>query len=866
MHRSQLRAAPTEAAKRALRGLAPFSLGLTLLAAAFVPGAQAETPPAAAHFREKIQPLLSKYCYDCHADGANKGGVSFDELKSDADLLNHHDLWLAVLKNTRAGLMPPAKKPQPEAAELGQLADWIKFEAFGLDPVSPDPGRVTVRRLNRTEYHNTIRDLMGVDFNTQEEFPPDDTGHGFDDIGDVLNLSPMLLEKYLNAARTIVNRAVPTQPLVPAEQTILGREFHHEIKSPIATGTNQILSGPMGNGLALSYYQDASATHTFKAETAGRYALLVDLTSNEKFVDNRFDTNKCQLVFTADGQELLTREFVREGGKAFHYQFTNDWSAGTHTLSFSVHPLTPEGRQIRSLTLRVDSVTVQGPLDPKHWVPPHNYSRFFPRKSPLDLAQRQAYAGELLEAFATKAFRRPVDADYVARLVHLAEDVYALPGSTFESGIAHAMVAVLASPRFIYREESSEDQKVTKGAAPVDEYSLASRLSYFFWSSMPDEELFKLAKTGQLRQQLDRQVKRLLADPRSDALVQNFSGQWLQTRDIDTVEIEARAVLARENASSSTNRNRGGGFGFGKPRAELDGDLRKAMRQETQLYFANIVREDRDVTELLDSNYTFLNERLAKHYGLTNLDLTGSEMRKVELPAGSPRGGILTQGTILAVTSNPTRTSPVKRGLFILDNILGTPPPGAPPNIPPLEDTEKVFKDHQPTLREVLQVHREKAICASCHNRMDPLGLALENFNALGMWRESERGQVIDSSGQLISGESFANLRELKQVLATKHRLDFYRTLTEKLLTYALGRGLEYYDVQTVDKIVADLDKSHGHFSTLLKGIIDSSPFQKRREGSGYAVDYDRSTVPGMASAATATAGQNRVHVRHNTP
>jgi hypothetical protein len=418
------------------------------------------------------------------------------------------------------------------------------------------------------------------------------------------------------------------------------------------------------------------------------------------------------------------------------------------------------------------------------------------------------------------------------------------------------MVAALASPQFLFRSEGTEPASNDTVYPLVDEYALASRMSYFFWSSMPDEELFRLASAKELRKNLSAQTDRLLADPRSEALIKNFTGQWLQARDIETVQIEARTVLAREakfDPEAERRRKRSeelrnkpdeqltkeeseelaafrAEFARSRkqPRTELTSDLRRAMRQETEMVFNYIVREDRSLLELIDSDYTFLNERLATHYGITNV--TGNEMRRVTLPIDSPRGGVLTEGTVLAVTSNPTRTSPVKRGGFILDNILGTPSPPPPPNIPPLEDAANAIADHPPILRESLALHRADPLCSSCHNRMDPLGLAFENFNALGLWRDQERGQPIDPGGKLITGETFANVKELKQVLVRNHATQFYRTLTEKLLTYALGRGLEYYDVETVDQIVAGIEQANGRPSALLTGIIQSAPFQRTRD------------------------------------
>jgi hypothetical protein len=519
-------------------------------------------------------------------------------------------------------------------------------------------------------------------------------------------------------------------------------------------------------------------------------------------------------------------------------------------------------QKMNSLDLRIITLRVQGPTDEPHWVRPKNFDLFFTQDPPSTAGERRKYAQEVLTRFVQRAYRRPADEPMVQRLMGIAEAGYNMPGKRLEDGIAQAMVPVLASPRFLFRVEEVESGKSTKGYPLIDEHSLAARLSYFLWSTMPDEELRQLAARHQLRKNLDAQVKRMLADKRSHALVENFTGQWLQTRDVDGIDINARAVLNRDNGEEqddarrrqrflrlqelnaipdeqqtpeqkaeiqALNAQRRGRFGNRQPQIELDRDLRRAMRDETEMAFGYVVRENRSVLELIDADYTFLNEKLAKHYALTNLGVTGPEMRRVSLPVGSPRGGVLTHGSALVVTSNPTRTSPVKRGLFILDNFLGLPTPPPPPDIPNLENSEKPSGGRQPTLREVLAIHREKPLCASCHNRMDPLGLALENFNALGMWRETERKQPIDASGQLITGEKFKDIRDVKRALVANHRLDFYRCLTEKLLTYALGRGPEYYDVETVDRIVAQLDKDKGRFSRLLTGVIESAPFQKRR-------------------------------------
>jgi hypothetical protein len=816
--------------------------------------------PAVTRFHKDAQPILQEYCYDCHGDGAKKGNIAFDQLSSDAAILNH-DLWLKVLKNVRAGLMPPQKKRRPSAEEQQKLEQWIKYAAFGIDPLSPDPGRVTLRRLNREEYRNTIHDLMGIDFNADVEFPPDDTGYGFDNIGDVLTVSPMLLEKYLAAAETIVAEAVPIVAREIPEHAVPGRQF---TRANSKQGNGEGRGNKKDGSLSMSYYEPAAVSNVFPADVAGSYNVVLNLSVKGTF---DYDPGRCRVLFKINDGEMVRKEFGWYDNKTFHLECAQKWQPGEQRMTVELEPLTPEDQKLNSLEMRLVDVVVRGPMEKEHWTHPKNYERFFAHEAPDGPGPRRAYARDALEKFATKAFRRPVDARTVDRLTALAEDVYSQPGKSFEAGIAHAMVAVLASPRFLFLMEKPENVSSSVATANVDQYSLASRLSYFFWSTMPDKELLSLARRGELRKNLPAQARRMLADARSEKLIQNFTGQWLQTRDLEGISIDARTVLARDagqerqmreeqakfraqfekkanppvpvltnsvaqtNVAGQTNavakrRDNPNRF-FKKPRVELDAELRDALRRETEMFVSSIVHEDRPVTELIESDYTFLNEKLAKLYDITNV--TGTQMRRVTLPPDSARGGVLTGGSALIVTSNPDRTSPVKRGLFILDNFLGTPTPPPPPNIPALEVAEKDITDHEPTLREALQQHRDKPLCASCHARMDPIGLAFENFNALGLWRDKERGQTIDPAGTLITGESFSGVRELKHILAQQHRSDFYRCLTEKLLTYAVGRGTEYYDVETIDQIVQRLERENGRFSALLTGIIESTPFQKMR-------------------------------------
>ncbi len=853
---------------------------------------------ALATFKREIQPVLNQYCYDCHGAGVAKGGVTLDEFSTTAELKDHK-LWLRALNNVRSKIMPPADEAHLPPAEAEKLSSWIKRQVFELDPAVPDPGRVTVRRLNRTEYRNTIRDLTGMDFDTKKEFPADDSGHGFDNIGDVLTVSPMLLEKYLDAAQTIVTTVMPPGPTEVAERSVSGRRFGvvapKKTLPPTATELSAAATGPVeaaaeappavkrpapeiaGDALELSYYTPVVVETKHRVEHAGKYEVVLDLRPVERFVDNQFDTNQCRLIFSVDGEKRLEREFARTGGKSLTFRFDCDWQPGEHTFTCEIQTVGADRPQVRQLRLRLNAVAVRGPMAKEHWVTPKDYGRFFPRAVPADLAGRRAYAGEILERFATRAFRRPADEATVKRLVTLAESVFTQPNTTFEAGLAQAMVAVLASPRFIFREEGVEPLRAGQSHPFIDEYALASRLSYFFWSTMPDEELFRLARENRLRASLAGQITRLLKHPRSGELVRNFTGQWLQARDITTVVLDDNAIYQREHPPTKTSLEARATSrriqaipeaqrspadvaalaearkAFGERRARpmvptLSTRLRQSMQEETEMLFEYLLKEDRPLTELIDSNYTFLNEELAKHYGIEGV--TGRAMRKVTLPPDSLRGGVLTMGSVLAVTSNPTRTSPVKRGVFILDSILGTPAAPPPPNIPSLEDAASPEKLRSMTLRENMALHATNPLCASCHSRMDPLGLALENFNAMGQWRTAEMNQSIEAAGQLITGEKFADIRELKRILATAHRGDFYRCVSEKLLTYALGRGTEYTDTDTLDELVAKLEAADGRPSVLIRGIIESASFQQRRRPPGTATPSLTQVAPASAAAA----------------
>lgn len=820
-----------------LKSLAVFT---SMIAVQLPMPVSAEEQPV--HFEERALPLLKKYCHDCHGGDAKEGNLSLSGFTDLNEARRNPQVWWTILKNLRSGVMPPVGEKRPSADELETIADSIKFEVFQIDAQNPDPGRLSVRRLNRREYGNTISDLMGIEFDAAILFPPDDSGYGFDNVGDALSFSPLLMEKYLRAAQAAVERAVPTITWIIPQQELRGRDFVDE--------RNKVLGDHM------SAKTPAHVRGTVRIEEPGQYKLDVAVKLHGSF---NFDPSRYTMIFTLDGQERFTREYGWDENKTIRHPFVEELSAGEHELAFELKPIATDEKPLENVELggpreptfvhfEVATIRIEGPQGTTKLVHPRNYSRFFSREQPpKETAERREYAREVLSRFATRAFRSPADAGTVERLAQTAETVYSRPDKTFEAGIAHAMVAALASPRFLFRLESTVPTAADVTFAAVDEISLASRLSYFLWSTMPDTELFRLAEAGELRSQLRQQIARMMHEDRAKEFVRNFAGQWLRTRDVTQVSIDPvvvfgrqaeyerlqsqfRALRSRPLGRELTPEEQKMRDGFRELRGLQDrfnDDMKRSMRRETEMSVEYVVHEDRSLLDLLDCNYTFLNEKLADLYGVPGV--RGPDMRRVTLPEDSPRGGVLTQASMLMVTSNPTRTSPVKRGLFVLENILGTPSPPAPAGVPDLEESAKKFEGREPPLRELLAAHRESALCSSCHSRMDPLGIALENFNALGMWRTKEKDEPIDASGRLITGESFQDIRELKKILREHHADDFYRCVTQKLLTYALGRGLDYGDEHVVDLIVQRLKAGDGKFSVLLQGVVESAPFQKQR-------------------------------------
>lgn len=606
--------------------------------------------PTPDFFDQSWRPFAQRYCFDCHSGADAEGGVALDKYRSAQAVAENRAVWRKVLGMIRGRKMPPEDSDLPPEKDREAVVAWLDAALAAADRAAPpDPGRVTIRRLNRAEYANTIRDLLGVEFNATADFPADDVGYGFDNIGDVLTLSPMLMEKYVAAAEQIAAKAIV-------------------------------------------------------ADAAGRK---------------------------------------------------------------------PE--QL-----------------------PESHRRIITALPSAERSPNEA-AGQILRRLATRAYRRPASDREVERLVRLAAQGRASGGS-FESGVRLALEAVLVSPHFLFRVELDPPGAAVR---TLNEYELASRLSYFLWSSMPDDELFDLAGRGRLRAELDRQARRMLRDAKARALVENFAGQWLQLRNLEAIHPDKQQF------------------------PQFDDELRRAMRMEAEMFFEAVVRDNRSVLELIDADYTFANARLARFYGIEGVE--GDHFRRVALQGAESvraRGGVLGLAAMLTVTSNPTRTSPVKRGKWVLENILGAPPPDPPPDVPMLDEGAQAVASG--TLRQRMEQHRSDPKCAVCHREMDALGFALENFDAVGAWRTKDGDFPIDAAAALPDGREFNGPRGLKTVLRGNPDL-FAHCFAEKLLTFALGRGVEYYDRPAVDRIVAAAKASDYRFEAFVLGIVHADPFQKRR-------------------------------------
>ena len=716
--------------------LASFAAGVLLFSFS-----ASSAPDAGGRFAETAQPLLAKSCQPCHNDRNASGGLNLAPFQNPASVLKEREGWEKIIQKIHSGEMPPKGMPRVPTAQVEALSSFLKGEWELADKnIKPDPGRVTARRLNRNEYSNTVRDLLGVDFRAEKSFPADDSGYGFDNIGDVLTISPVLMEKYIDAAERIAARAIGADPLPKPVEV----EYHAKHKTIRRVNLSSIEA---------THRIDFDAEYNIRIGLPGERAetakpVLMGFWMDGKLLHSQMvETKPSKLVYFNPYSEEQFRLTLPEGDHTFRVGFIDD--------DFVKGMDTKEAYNNKTNKF-LDSIVFVGPYPVK--------GEKVSRKKILicDPNSGSACVEKIVSALAHRAYRRPVTKAETAQLLNFVKLAKA-DGQTVEQGIQLAIQAMLVSPHFLFRVERDpgDPEKVHN----ITDLELASRLSYFLWSSMPDDELLGLAEAGKLRTPgvLHAQVKRLLADDRSSAFAANFAGQWLETRNLDSVKPDP------------------GKF------PEWGPDLRDAMKNETKLFFDAMLRENRPMADFLDAKFTFLNDRLAQHYGIEGIK--GPEFRKVELQSGQ-RGGLLAQGSVLTVSSYPTRTSPVIRGKYVLQNILGTPPPPPPPDVPALDEASV---GNSGSMRQQLEKHRSNPVCASCHSRMDVLGFGLENYDGIGKWRTADGKFNIDSSGTLPNGKSFTSPAELR-VLLKDSLPEFARCLTEKMLTYSLGRGVERFD------------------------------------------------------------------------
>ncbi len=735
-------------------------------------------------FSRAVAPFLSKHCQACHNNKAKAADLSL-EFSGPQAALADVSLWDEVLLKLRNGQMPPAGLPRPGDAEVRSITQWIEQELDrrAASGARSDPGRVTVRRMNRAEYNNTIRDLFGIPLRPADDFPADDSGYGFDNIGDVLSLPPVLMENYLRAAEKVAAAVIP-----------LGSPLKPTLERRLADNLEQSRRVDYDDPAGYPYPPGAfEVKHVFPVEA--EYDLVLRIKDRRK--------DKTALVpvrFYFDGQEIGRYQIQDGEYEQGAFAVRRFVTAGEHTL-YGAFPKEYVNRELwdeaqfgkalfkEERRIFVDQFEITGPYG------------YDPRKSAawrrVFICQEQtaACAERIIESIARRAFRRPVAPNETAKLMSLVT-LASQQGDSFETGIQLALRAILVSPNFLFRIERDHDSDVHR----ISGFELASRLSYFLWSSIPDDQLLNLAGQGRLSEPeaLDAQVKRMLRDGRSEALVKNFAGQWLQLRNLE-----------KSAPDPDLFRN-------------FNEQLRQSLIAETERYFEYVMRENRSILEFVDSNYTFLNARLAKHYGIDGIQ--GPELRRVNLPS-KERGGLLTQGSILTVSSYPTRTSPVLRGLWVLENFLGAPPPPPPAWVPPLDEA-KIGLD-QP-LRKQLEQHRANATCAVCHNRMDAIGFGLENYDAVGAWRSHDGKFPVDAAGALPGGKSFQGPAELKNILSDDKDA-FTRNLVSKMLTFALGRGLMRSDRSEVLRISKNVARNGYRFQSMITEIVNSTPFQMRR-------------------------------------
>jgi mono/diheme cytochrome c family protein len=748
--------------------------------------------------------LVDKYCVTCHSERLKTGGLVLEKLDM-AKVPERADVWEKVAMKLRGGMMPPPGLPRPEGKSLDGLATFIEDEIDHAYSAKANPGRVGLHRLNRAEYANAVRDLLGVEVDGADLLPADDSNYGFDNIADALTVSPVLLERYLTAAWKISGLAVGDMKITPATYT-------YRVK-PDASQDKHVEGLPVGTrgGIVVKHNFPLDGEYRFKVRFWGntvntprglelptRVEVLLDgarvkLTT----IGGQDDADLANTNPTAGAEAVANRVEVRVPVKA-----------GPHTIGVTfllkssgpnVDLLQPYDREkldpINTAGIpELDWVSVSGPFNPTGYGDTPSRRKILVCR-PAAGADAVPCARRILGTLARRAYRRPVTEKEMETLL-----TYFQRGQneakSFEAGIQQGIAFMLVNPQFLFRMETDPATTTAGAAYRVSDLELASRLSFFLWSSIPDDQLLTLASQGKLKDPavLEQQVRRMLADSRSDALVSNFLGQWLYLRNLKGISPDSQVF------------------------PDFDDNLREALQHETEMFFTSIMREDRSVSEMVTANYTFVNERLARHYGIPNV--YGNQFRKVTV-TDEARRGILGHGSVLTVSSYANRTSPVLRGKWVLTNILGTPPPPPPPNVPPLKEIARG------TMRERMEQHRANPACSGCHRVMDPLGFSLENFDATGHWRTVDGGGLIDASGNMADGTKIDGPSSLRQALAAKPEM-FARTITSMLLTYGLGRGLEYYDTPVVRQIVRDAGKKDYRFSEIIVGIVKSAPFQMR--------------------------------------
>ena len=731
-----------------------------------------------------VQTTAGQYCQLCHNDTLKTAGFSLDAARA-GEVGANVAVWEKVLHKFRSGEMPPPGLPKPDAAGRAAFINVLETELDRAAAAHPNPGAPLIHRLNRSEYNNAVRDLLALDIDHSVGLPADDSGYGFDNIGDVLSVSPLHIEKYMSAARRAARLAVGTAKASPALERFnapRGNQIFDEL--PLAERSGLVVRRHFPLQAEYSILvrvrgNPAPNTPTPKLDVRvdGRRVKLFDAAVDVAEENQGTRNFEVRLPFNP-GIHVIAAGFLSEFAKA-------EGGSGGGRRGGAGVAATPQFS-----ALGVDYIGIGGPFNAQG--PGDSESRrriFICRPKPGE--PEEPCAKNILTTLAHRAYRRPVNAADIDPLMKLFAAGRG-DGRSFDSGIEMALRAMLVSPAFLFRVERSVNR--------VSDVELASRLSFFLWSSIPDDELLQVAEKGKLHDPdtLAAQVRRMLADPKSNALVENFAGQWLELRNV-------------KNWHPDPDRF-----------PEFDDSLRAALQRESELFFQYIMKEDRPVLDFLDADYTFLNDRLARHYGIQGV--RGSYFRRVALTSGE-RGGVLTQGAVLTVSSRPTRTSPVLRGKWILENILGAPPPPPPPTVPALsEDADNSAKD----LRAQLEKHRANSACATCHVRLDPMGFALENYDAVGKFRKQENGMTIDASGQLPGGVKFSGPAELKKILLDQ-RDEFVECLAEKMMTYALGRGLEPYDQAAVRQVRRETAAHDYNFSAMVVAIVNSTPFEMRR-------------------------------------